>query len=264
VAARDVAGSDVVVVVLGFGGSSLGDLTPVLDHYAAKYPEWRSVAAVRPAFPPGPMAAAAEGQEDAILAACAGARHILVHSFSNNGASTLGSLIAKSPGFKSRLRGCVFDSAADMHGDRDMMVDALSGMCKALFLSDAADVARAKVVDGPEFAGCVAAIVDANDGEVLREQTAGLEHLCSNLPPYCRYLFIHSEGDMLIRKASIEAFIDLLRCFASQTTPIQSHCFDHSPHCRHFDYYRDDYTARLAAFLAVAIEKAPCATPLSG
>lgn len=136
-------------------------------------------------------------------------------------------------------------------------------MCKALFLG-AGRVDQAKAVDADGFRACVAAIVDEDDAAVLREQTLGLEHLCSNLPPYCRYLFVHSEGDTLIRKASIEAFITLLKCFASATIPIQTRCFDRSPHCRHFDYYRDAYTATLSAFLEDALAKAPCGSPLPG
>ena len=130
-------------------------------------------------------------------------------------------------------------------------------MCKALFLGAGAGVVdAAKAIDAPAFHACVQAIVDADDSAVLRDQTRGLERLCSDLPPFCRYLFVHSDGDTLIRKASIEAFIELLKGFAS--TPIETRCFDRSPHCRHFDYYRDAYTATLAAFLENALAQAPC------
>lgn len=215
-------------MILGFGGASLPELQPVMDFYGAARPAWRRVFAVTPAFPPGPLANAADAQLDEILEKCHGSSHILVHAFSNNGAGALGRLIDKSDGFKKRLRGVLFDSAADMHGDRDMMIDAISGMCKSLFMTGTREgLERAKAVHDPNFGECVKRIVEADDSAVLRVQTLGLEQLCSELPPYCRYLFAHSKEDQLIRKVSIDAFITLLKCFAS--TPIETLVFEKSP-----------------------------------
>ena len=245
----------VAVVILGFGGSSLPELQGIVDHYANARPRWRRVVAVTPAFAPPALRGAAEAQIDDVVARCAGAHHVLCHAFSNNGASALGRLIEASPEFKKRLRGCVFDSAADMHGDEDMMIDAIGGMVKNLFRGTKAGLTFAKAVDGPAFGACVARVVRADDGAVLRIQTRGLERLCSDLPPYCRYLFVHGAEDALIRKPSIDAFITLLRCFAS--LPIETVVFEKSPHCRHFDFYQERYTAAVDAFFDDAVDKAP-------
>ena len=260
---RPASTAVVTVVVLGFGGSSLPELQSVVDFYAASHGGWRRVVAVTPAFPPPILEAAADAQIQEIVDRCAGSHHVLCHVFSNNGASALGRLIDASDAFAKRLRAVCFDSAADMHGDEDMMIDAIGGMVKNLWArtSKGGGLDRAKAVNAPGFTAAVKAIVEADDRRVLRAQTTGLEELCSNLPPYCRYLFVHSTEDSLIRKASIDDFIVLAKCFAS--LPIETVVFDKSPHCRHFDVHRDAYVAALDAFFDAALANAPRGSPLS-
>ena len=124
----------VALLLLGFGGASLELLRPLRDLYAARWPDWIQVCAVRPGLQSsisaertGPAVpsdaesaatAALTEQLEGIVAATAGCDHLLVHASSNNGFLLWQELIAQRyEAVAPRLRALVCECGPARMGD---------------------------------------------------------------------------------------------------------------------------------------------------
>ena len=83
---NDGSGGRVGVLVLGFAGSNLTILKPIINMYQQRWPGWKVVATISSGLVTDPEAAAPfAAQCDGVVRALAGCRKILVHCMSNNG-----------------------------------------------------------------------------------------------------------------------------------------------------------------------------------
>jgi len=106
--------STVAVLILGFAGSSVELLEPLVGMYRSEFPEWRVVATVASGLCNDPQAAvAADTQINNIARSLVGARKILVHIMSNNGQGLWASLLhLKGSLLRSRVGAVIYDCAA--------------------------------------------------------------------------------------------------------------------------------------------------------
>ena len=267
-------GESVAVLLLGFGGASLESLAPIRAVYAAKWPSWRLVSAVRPGLALlGPPEAAHElndiqkqseslltAQHDAILSHAADCARLVVHVLSNNGFYLWQDLLARrADELTPRLAALVFDcgpATDDMLGAAQ--IESIIGKT----IVAASEQLRVPIVQHTARDGQAAPVAAPAIGE-LRKTLSSVASSVTLAPPFAPAasqgvlaaeppvptLFLTSATDDVLPEAGVRKYADDVRAaspgrLVSVATLAGAHC----------NLAKDDGSAYIARLEALVTE----------